>query len=193
MFCLFNGKCLLSQFASENAALPISRLAAAYEDLAVGPNQKSFNELKEDIKTEERSCSWNHQPTNESNSEKSTADMLLEKDSANSSEASTFISATEPPAKMEAAPQTDPALLTKPVKVSLKRRLYTVAQLVVEPDSQSTSSSIGPAQEEDTQGGAERLQEAEEPSQNDLQSPVKAVEIAKPIRKPRRVSRRISR
>lgn len=183
----------MSPFASENAALPISRLAAAYEDLAVGPHQKSFSELKEDVRTEETNCICNHQPTSAANSQKSAADMSLEKDSASPMEAST--AATEPPAEVDAPPQTDPALLTKPVTVSLKRRLYTVAQLVVEPDTQSTPSSIGPSQEEESpheEVGSERLQEAEEPSQNDLQSPVKVLKIATPIRK-RRKSRHVSR
>lgn len=194
MFCLFDGQCRLSPFASENVALPMSRVAAAYEDLAVSPHQKSFSELKEELKTEEISCTCNHQPTSAANSQNPAADMSLEKDSTNSLEAST--STTEPPAQVDAPPQTDPALLTKPVRVALKRRLYTVAQLVLEPDSQSTSSSIGPSQEEETlheEVGAERLQEAEKPSQKDLQSPMKAPEIAEPIRKSRRKSRHISR
>lgn len=183
----------MSSFASENTALPISRLAAAYEDLAVGPHLKSFIELKEDLKTEEINCTCNHQPTIAANSQNSAADMSLEKGSAGSLDVST--STTEPPANVDAPPKTDPALLTKPVTVSLKRRLYTVAQLVVEPDTQSTSSSIGPSQEEEPlheEAGAERLQEAEGPSQKDMQSPVKVVEIAKPIRKCRK-SRHVSR
>lgn len=172
--------------------MPISRLAAAYEDLAVGPDQKSFSELKEEVKAEERSCTWDHQSTSAAENHNSPADTSLEKDSAASLEASIV----EPPAKVEASPQKiDPMLLVKPVKVLLKRRFYTVAQLVVEPDSQSTSSSVGPSQEEEeeTHEGDESLQEIEEPSQSDLQSPVKSLEIAKPVRKARRKSRHISR
>lgn len=175
MFFLVDAQRLVSLFASENAALPISRLAAAYEDLAVCPNQKPFSELKDELKTEERSCSSDDQPTSGAESQNSPADLLPEKDSATSLEAS--------PQKMNAV------LLVKPVKVSLNRQFYTVSQLVVEPDSLSTSSSIGPPQEEEEEIQAE----AEEPSQKDLQSPVKSLEIAKPIRKARQKSKRTSR
>lgn len=182
----------MSPFLSENNNITISRLAAVYEHLAVGSDLISFGELLEELKAEEAGYPCSQEPTSPTNSQNSAADMSLEKDSANSLEASP--STTEPPVKMDAPPQTEPALLTKPVTVSLKRRLYTVAQLVVEPDSQSPSLSLTvPSQEEETQVGAEMLQEAEEPSQNDLQSPVKVLEISKPIRNPRRKSRHVSR
>lgn len=194
----------MSPFASEKAALPVSRLAAAYEDLAVGPHQKSFNELEEEVKTEERNCACHHRPPTPGNRQNSVPDVSLERDSTSSVDPSTSTSAvdpststsidpstptTEPPAKTDVSPQTDPGLLTKTVTVSLKRRLFSVAQLVVEPDSQTSSPSIGPSQEEETEVGAERLQEAEEPSQKDQQSPVKMIEIAKPVRKCRQKAR----
>lgn len=191
----------MSPFASEKAALPVSRLAAAYEDLAVGPHQKSFNELEEEVKSEERNCARHHRPPTPANRQNSVPDVSLERDSASSVDAatstssvdaSTSTSTTELPAKTDGSPQTDPGLLTKTVTVSLKRRLFSVAQLVVEPDSQSSSPSIGPSQEEETEAGAERLQESEEPSQKVPQSPVKIIEIAKPIRKHRRKARKFS-
>lgn len=188
--CVFDEQCLVSLCASEKAALPVSRLAAAYEDLAVGPHQKSFNELEEEVKTEERNCACHHRPPTPGNRQNSVPDVSLESDSSSSVDPST--STTEPPAKTDGSPQTDPGLLTKTVTVSLKRRLFSVAQLVVEPDSQSSSPSIGPSQEEETEVGAERLQESEEPSQKDLHSPVKIIEIAKPIRKHRRKARKFS-
>lgn len=175
----------VSVFASEKAALPLSRLAAAYKDLAVGPHQKSFNELEEEVKTEERNCACHHCPPTPPNRQNSVSDVSLERDSTSSAEPST--STTNPPAKMDTSPQTHPGLPTKTVTVSLKRQLFSVAQLVVEPDSQSSSPSTGPSQEEETEVGAERLQEAE-----DLQSPVKTIEIAKPVRKHRQKARKYS-
>lgn len=192
MFFFLDGPCLLSPFASEKAAVSISRLSAAYEDLAVGPHSKSFHELKEELQKEENSSNDASppRPPTAANSQHSEADESVEKDSASSVEPST--STTDTQAKTDGSPQTNPGLPTKTATVSLKRRLFTVARLVVEPDSQSTSPSIGTSQEEESEAGAVRLQEAEESSQNDLQSPVKTFEIAKPVRKHRRKTRNIS-
>lgn len=180
----------MSPFASEKAALPISRLAAAYENLAVGPHLISFNELEDEVKTEEINCTCNHRPPTPASRPNSVADVSAERDSTSSVEPST--STTGTPAKTDGSPHTDPGLPTKTVTVSLKRRLFSVAQLVVEPDSQTSSPSVGPSQEEEAEVGAGRLQEAEEVSEQDLQSPVKTIEIAKPVRKHRRKARKCS-
>lgn len=175
-------------FASEQTAISISRLAAAYKDLTAGRHQKSFNELEEEVEIEEQaanSLSLRLSPTSaNSGTQDSEPDVPFQRDSSSPTEASP----TDPQAQRDSETQTQTGLRSKMVSVSRKRRLFTVARLVVEPDSQSSSQCTIASQEGETEVRPEELQKAEEPSQQDLRSPVMDTEIAKPIRKPPRAA-----
>lgn len=189
---LLKDRVFLSPFHSEQTAISISRLAAVYKDLTAGRHQKSFNELEEEVRTEEQaanSLSLHLSPTPaDSGTQDSEPDVPCRRDSASPIEAST----TDPQAQRDSETQTQIGLRSK--TVSRKRRLFTVARLVVEPDSQSSSQCTITSQEGETEVRPEELKEAEEPSQKDLRSPVVDIEITKPIRKhPRAAGKYCSR
>lgn len=177
---------------SKQIIIPISRLRAAYADLAPGSDAKSFAQLDKEVKREEqeKTCHSLHLPPTLTNgmNQDSEKDVSFQRDSDSPMEASP---ADQPP-QMNADPQTQAGTLTKASSVPRKRRLYTVARLVVEPDSQGSSQCTVASQEMEREVGKEPPQAVVTPNKNDLQNPVTENEVSTRTY-PRRSSRSCSR
>nr|XP_046239253.1 telomeric repeat binding factor a [Scatophagus argus] len=172
-----------------------SRLAVAYRDLCPGSDEKTFVLLDEEMKRDElasKELSLHLSPTPTKGTNKdSEQDGLFQRDSGSPMEASP----ADQPRQMDADPQAQGGSRSKTPSVTRKRRLYTVARLVVEPDSQGSSQCTAVSQELETEV------RTEEPPQSpaihtkkDLQNPVMDNEIAMPTRKyPRRARKLCSK
>ncbi|XP_039980258.1 telomeric repeat binding factor a [Xiphias gladius] len=171
-------------------------LEAAYKALAAGSEERTFAQLEEEVEREEQSrqedLSLRLSPTpKKGTNQDSEQDGLFQRDSGSPMEASP----ADQPSQTEAVTQTQAGSLSKTPSLLRNRRLYTVARLVVEPDSQTSSQCSTASQE------LEPELRTEEPPQSptiankkDPQSPLTDNEVAIPSRKhPRRAYKRFSR
>lgn len=177
---------------SKQTAIPRSRLEAAYNDLTAGSFEKPFSELEKEVKREEQAqnnLSEHLSPAPERGaSEELEQDVSFQRASGSPMEASP---ADQPP-QMDVTAQAPAGSLSKASSLPRKRQLYTVARLVVDPDSQA-SSQYSSSQERETEARTEEPpQEAVTPSKKDPQNPVTGDEVAVPIRKHTRKSTRQS-
>ncbi|XP_040891421.1 telomeric repeat-binding factor 2-like [Toxotes jaculatrix] len=180
----------------QHTTIQRTRLEAAYQALAAGSHERTFAQLEEEVEREEQvvnedlSLRLSPSPRRDSN-EDSEQDGLFQRDSGSPMEASP---ADQPP-QTDAACQTQAGSLSKTPSVQRNRRIYTVARLVVEPDSQTSSQCSAASQELETEARAEDPPQAPTvSSKQDPQSPLTDSEVTKPSRKHRkRTSKKGSR
>lgn len=178
----------MSQSLSKQTTITVSRLEAAYKALAAGSNEKSFAQLDQEVKKEEQTAS-NHSlhqcPTlTKATSQVSQIDVPRQRDSGSPNEA---LSADQP-TQMDVDPQTQVGSLSKMTSVARKRQPYTVARLVMEPDSQCTTAS----QDQEIEFRTEEPPQADvTPNNKDLFNPVTDYEVVVPSRKHPRHDTRI--
>ncbi|XP_078107836.1 telomeric repeat binding factor a isoform X2 [Sander vitreus] len=167
-----------------------ARLEAAYKALAAGSDERTFAQLEEEV--EEEVLCLRLSPSPEMGIDRdSEQDGLFQRDSGSPMEASP---ADQPP-HTGADPQTQAGSLSKTPSVLRNRRLYTVARLVVEPDSQGSSQCTTALQEVETDVRTEEPpQSLAIPSRKGSQSPLTDNEVTIPVRKcPRRANKISSR
>ncbi|TNM90686.1 hypothetical protein fugu_002975 [Takifugu bimaculatus] len=163
----------------------ISRLEAVYRSLVTGLHDKTFTQVKMEATKEDLSLGL-QKCTNQD------ADQDVPYQGASSSPMEA--SPADEPTQIDADPQiqTGSSSKTASVQKGRRRRLYTVAQLVVEPDSQGSSQCTPAFEEVEPVAGAEELPPAAvAPSGAEPQSP----EIEHKFDAPTRIrygSRRIS-
>ncbi|XP_076577831.1 telomeric repeat binding factor a [Chaetodon auriga] len=165
-----------------------SRLEAAYKALAANSDEKTFAQLEEEVEQEEQAKKDPSLPlsptTMKDTNRDSEQDELFQRDSGSPMEASP---ADQPP-QTDVAPQTQAGSLSKTPLVLRNRQLYTVARLVVEPDSQGSSQCTAASQELETEVRTEEPpQPAGVPSKKGQQSPATDSEVATPT--PKRLRR----
>ncbi|XP_035010978.1 telomeric repeat binding factor a isoform X1 [Hippoglossus stenolepis] len=164
-----------------------TRLEAAYKMLASLSDNRTFAQLEEEVEREEQERTDDlllrlSPSLKEDASLDSEQDGVFQRGPGSPMEASV---ADHPP-QTDAAPHTQAGSLSNSPSPPLRdRRLYTVARLVVEPDSQSSSQCTVASLELDTQ-----VLEEESPQlptiadENSLQSPLTDdEEVTKPTRK----------
>ncbi|XP_031169967.1 telomeric repeat binding factor a isoform X2 [Sander lucioperca] len=172
-----------------------ARLEAAYKALAAGSYEKTFAQLEEEVEEEEQArkevLCLRLSPSPEMGTDRDLEqDGLFQRDSGSPMEASP---ADQPP-HTDADPQTQAGSLSKTPSVLRNRRLYTVARLVVEPDSQGSSQCTTALQEVETDVRTEEPpQSLAIPSRKDSQSPLTDNEVTIPVRKCPRRANKISR
>ncbi|XP_068594665.1 telomeric repeat binding factor a [Brachionichthys hirsutus] len=159
--------------------LTMSKLKAAYMDLAAGSDDKSFDQLNEEVKEEQQAevLSLHFSP--------SPATDSAQNDSFRRSGSPLEASLADEPPQKDDDPQMQAGSLSKTSSVPRKRRLYTVARLVVEPDSQVSLRCT------DIRSGGPP-ESATRASQKELQNPETELEVSMPKRKHSRRARRIS-
>ncbi|XP_070817364.1 telomeric repeat binding factor a [Chaetodon trifascialis] len=161
-----------------------SRLEAAYKALAANSDEKTFAQLEEEVEQEEQAKKEVSLPLSPTTIKDSEQDELFQRDSGSPMEASP---ADQPP-QTDVAPQTPAGSLSKTPLVLRNRQLYTVARLVVEPDSQGSSQCTAASQELETEVRTEEPpQPATVPSKKSQQSPATDSEVAMPT--PKRLRR----
>ncbi|XP_042364993.1 telomeric repeat binding factor a isoform X2 [Plectropomus leopardus] len=148
-----------------------NRLEAAYEALAAASNKRTFAQLEEEVEGEEQAredLSLRLSPTpKKGTNQDSEQDGLFQRDSGSPLEASP----ADHPAQTDALPQTQAGSLSKCSAVVRTRRPFSVARLVVEPDSQGSSQCSAASQECETDVRTEEPPEPPAvPSQKDPQS-----------------------
>ncbi|XP_041799257.1 telomeric repeat binding factor a [Chelmon rostratus] len=169
-----------------------TRLEAAYKALATSSDERTFAQLEEEVEQEEQaeqqglSLTLSPTPPKDTNQD-SEQDELFQRDSGSPMEASP---ADQPP-QTDVAPQTQAGSLSKTPLVLRKRQLYTVARLVVEPDSQGSSQCTAASQELEAEVRTEEPpQSPARPNKKGLQNPVTDNEVSAPTQKhPRRASK----
>uniref|UniRef100_A0A8C6SEN1 Uncharacterized protein n=1 Tax=Neogobius melanostomus TaxID=47308 RepID=A0A8C6SEN1_9GOBI len=149
-----------------------SRLEAGFNVLAEGT---SFNNLQEEEEqAQSQPISLNLSPDPEESNEE-VNDQLYQRTSDSPMEASP----ADEPAQMCDVPQPQTTSLSKMGTILTKRRQYTIAQLVVEPDSPVLSQEVhGELTAKETQEESPEQSNAE----NSL-SPIFECEVSKPVRK----------
>lgn len=181
--------------------IPMSRLKAVYKDLATGSDEKSFAQLTKEVKEEQTQRNLSLQITPSptmGTSQNPEQEMSFQRASGSPMEG---CPADQPP-EMDVDPQVQAGSLSKTVPKTRKRQLYTVARLVVEPDSQGSSQCTTSSQETETvirtkESHSETEARTEEPrpavvvpDERNIQNPVTDHEIPAPTRKqPRRSTR----
>ncbi|XP_072236413.1 telomeric repeat binding factor a [Leuresthes tenuis] len=167
-----------------------ARLQAAYKALAAGLDEKTFAELEQEVETEgqkrEDLCPHHSSNGNGDANLNSEQEKLFQRNSCSPMEASP---ADQPP-QTDAGPQAQAR--------SVSKALYTVARLVVEPDSQPSSQCTPAPEELESEVGTEKppqtLVVSSEKGFKDVECPVADREIATPTRKrPRRTTRTVSK
>ncbi|XP_060924395.1 telomeric repeat binding factor a [Limanda limanda] len=170
-----------------------TRLEAAYKMLASLSDMRTFAQLEEEVEREEQERTNDlllrlSPSLKEDISLDSEPDGVFQRCSGSPMEASV---ADQPP-KTEAVSHTQTGSLSKSPSPPLrKRRLYTVARLVVEPDSQSSSQCTVASPEPDTQALEVELPESPTIADDNSQSLLTDNEVTKPSRKPRTQSSRL--
>lgn len=158
--------------------------------MTAGAFEKPFNELEKEVKREEQAQNdlSNHlSPAPERDaSQELEQDVSFQRASGSPLEASP---ADQPP-QMDVNAQAPAGSLSKASSVPRKRQLYTVARLVVDPDSQASSQHTSSQEQETEVRTEEPPQEAITPSKKDPQNPVTGDEVAIPTRKHTRKSSR---
>lgn len=171
----------LSWSASELTTLTMSRLEAAYRSLATGLHDKSFAQLKMEVNKEDSSLSL--QKCTSQNAEQ---DVSYQGASCSPMEASP----ADEPAQIDADPQIQAGSVSKTASVTRKRQIYTVAQLVMEPDSQGSSQCTPASEEMEQEVRAKELTAAvASPAKTRPQSPMTEDKIVTPTRIRRRSRR----
>ncbi|XP_035484254.1 telomeric repeat binding factor a isoform X3 [Scophthalmus maximus] len=181
-----------------NTVLPVSckhkiiqrtRLEAAYKTLAAKSDMRTFSQLEEELEREEEArqddLTLRLSPTpNEGTNQGSEEDGLFQRGSCSPMEASP----ADLPPQTDAAPQTPAGSLSKSSSVLGNRRAYTVAQLVLEPDSQVSSQCTAASPELETEVITEESSQSPVTvsERKASQSPITDYEIIKPSRKHRR-------
>ncbi|KAM4592971.1 telomeric repeat binding factor a isoform 2-T2 [Odontesthes bonariensis] len=167
-----------------------ARLQATYKALASGLNEKTFAQLEQEVETEGQKrddlCPHHSSDGNGDANLNSEQEKLFQRDSCSPMEASP---ADQPP-------QTDTGPQAQACSVS--KALYTVARLVVEPDSQPNSQCMTPPEELESEDGMETPTQAlvvsSEKGFKDVECPVADREVAFPTRKrPRRTNRTVGK
>ncbi|TKS69903.1 Palmitoyltransferase ZDHHC7 [Collichthys lucidus] len=123
--------------SSKRAVITRARLEIAFSSLA-GSDEQTFAQLEEEVHGEQQEKYFllRLSPTPPMCIEQNAGqDGLFQRDSGSPMEASP---ADQPP-QIDAVPQTQAGSISKSAPVLRNRRLYTVARLVVEPDSQGSS------------------------------------------------------
>uniref|UniRef100_A0A3B4TC39 Telomeric repeat binding factor 2 n=1 Tax=Seriola dumerili TaxID=41447 RepID=A0A3B4TC39_SERDU len=170
--------------SSKRKIIQRTRLEEVYKALAAGSDERTFAWLEEEVEKEqqarEEDLSLRLSPSPEKDANQ---DELFQRESGSPMEASP---ADQPP-QMDAVPQTQAGSLSKTPSVLRKRRLYTVAQLVVEPDSQASLQCSTVSQELETEFRTEEPPQSPTLSkEKDSLSLLTDIEVTKPTRKLRR-------
>lgn len=155
-----------------------TRLKEAYQALAAGVDGTTMEHLEEEIEREEQPKKDNLNPhilptPNRDSQQAFEQDGLFQRDSNSPMEASP---ADQPP-HTDTVPETQTGSETNTTPV-LTNRLYSVAQLVVEPDSQVGLQCTTPSQEPEIEVVTEQPQVLS--SKEDQQDPVTVVEVTIP-------------
>ncbi|XP_018522364.1 telomeric repeat binding factor a [Lates calcarifer] len=172
-----------------------ARLEAAYKAWPAHSDERTFAQLMEEVEREaqagKESLSLRLSPTpKKGTNQESEQEALFQRDSGSPMEASP----ADQPSQTEAVPQTQAGSLSKTPPVLRNRRPYTVAQLVVEPDSQVSSQCTTASQELETEVQTEEPPQSPTITNKDPQSPLTDNEITRPSRKhPRRARKSHSR
>lgn len=125
----------------------MSRLEAAYQSLATGLHDKSFTQLKKEVTKEDLTLTL----------QKCTSQEAGQVSSQGASCSPVEASPADQPAQVDADPQIPTGSVSETAPVTRKRQLYTVARLVVEPDSQGSSQCTSASEEMETEVRAEAL------------------------------------
>lgn len=155
----------------------MSRLEAAYRSLATGLHDKSFAQLKmeatkEDLPLSLQKCA--------------SQDASYRGASCSPMEASP----ADEPAQLDADPPIQTGSVSKTASVTRKGRLYTVAQLVVEPDSHGSSQCTPASEEMEPEVRVEEVTAAvASPAKTRPESPITEDKIVTPTRIKRRFRR----
>ncbi|XP_044062875.1 telomeric repeat binding factor a [Siniperca chuatsi] len=158
------------QFAPfKHKTIEMTRLEVTYRALAAGSDERTFAQLEEEEQARRKDFSLCLSPTPKKGTKRDSAqDGLFQRDSGSPMEASP---ADQP--QTHAVPQTQAGSLSKTPSVLRNRRLYTVARLVVEPDSQGSSQCTTASQELEVEVRTEEpLQSPTIHNNKDLQNPV---------------------
>ncbi|KAM9766128.1 telomeric repeat binding factor a [Menidia menidia] len=167
-----------------------ARLERAYQALAGGLDKKTFAQLEQELETERQGkgdlCLGQSSNGNEGANLKMDQEMLFQRDAGSPMEAS--------PA--DQLPLTEAGLQTQ--AGSLSKTLYTVARLVMEPDSQPGSQCTTAPEEFDAAGRGDKQPQTLAASSNkdfeDMECPVTDKEVASPTRKfPRKCTKIVRR
>ncbi|XP_068177976.1 telomeric repeat binding factor a [Antennarius striatus] len=168
-----------------------SKLEAAYMALVVG-SRKTFNQLNNEVEKEQQAkedlcLRLSPSPTMATSQDSEQSGSFQRAGSP--MEASP---ADQPPQKDD-DPQIQAGSLSKTTSVPRKRRLYTLARLVVDPDSQVSLHCTTPAGDLESEVRSEDPPEtATRVREKDLQNPVTEIEVSIPKRKHPRKARTIS-
>lgn len=161
-----------------------TRLEAAHKALAAGSSERTFTELDKEVRAD---VPLGLLPSDQLANQESGQDGPFKRDSQSPLEAS--------PA--DESPQTDvvpPTQAETHSNLVPRSRLYTVAQLVVEPDSHGSSQCTTASQELDTELTEEPVQLPPVSQKNVPSSPLTQSEVSKPTRKrPRQTAKTGSR
>ncbi|KAF7656957.1 hypothetical protein LDENG_00034030 [Lucifuga dentata] len=161
-----------------------TRLKAAYVALVAGTDGQTFDQVQEEMETESEERKENlylHLTLSpiEMMDVESQQEEHFQKDSGSPMEASPADQALS-----DAVPQPETDLLSKETSTLRKRRLHTVAQLVMEPDSQGSSQCLVASQELEAEVRIEEsAQSVAISNKEDLQSSRTESEVTKPVRK----------
>lgn len=140
----------------------MSRLEAAFNSLAAGLHDKTFAEVKMEMTREDLSVSLprgSDQGAEEDESYQGASHSPMEASPADQS------------AQSDADPQIQEGSVSKTAPVPRKRRLFTVAQLVMEPDSQGSSQCTAASEEMEAEVRAEEPTAAVTPMETESRSP----------------------
>lgn len=159
----------------------MSRLETAYRSLAKGLHDKSFSQLtievtKEDLSLSLQTCT----------SQDAEQDVSYQGASCSLMEASLADEPAQIDADLQIQTDIDPQIqgsVSKTASVTRKGKLYTVAQLVVEPDSQGTSQCTPASEEMEPEVRPEELPAAgASAAETTPQSPITEDKIVTPKR-----------
>ncbi|XP_029313734.1 telomeric repeat binding factor a [Cottoperca gobio] len=166
-----------------------TRLEAAYKALGAYLDEKTFAQLEEEMEEEEQARKEDIPPRlpptpKKGTNQDSEQDGLFQRDSGSPMEASP----ADPPPQTDAVSETQAGWLSKMPSVPRNRQPYTVARLVVEPDSQGSSQCTTVSQELETDVRTEEpAPSVATPNKEAEQSLLPENEVTIPIRKhPRR-------
>ncbi|XP_044199424.1 telomeric repeat binding factor a isoform X2 [Thunnus albacares] len=168
-----------------------SRLEAVYKALAAGLDERTFAQLEEEVESEEQVKTKKELPHRISpTTRNSEQDGLFQRDSGSPMEGSP---ADQQPQTDAVPPTRAESLLKSPVTLRNKRP-YTVARLVVEPDSQGSSQCTTSQELEAEVTTEEPAEILDICNKKDLQSPVTDSEVTiSPQKRPRQATNTCSR
>ncbi|XP_067449639.1 telomeric repeat binding factor a isoform X2 [Thunnus thynnus] len=168
-----------------------SRLEAVYKALAAGLDERTFAQLEEEVESEEQVKTKKELPHRISpTTRNSEQDGLFQRNSGSPMEGSP---ADQQP-QTDAVPPTRAESLSKSPVTLRNKRPYTVARLVVEPDSQGSSQCTTSQELEAEVTTEEPVQILDICNKKDLQSPVTDSEVTiSPQKRPRQATNTCSR